>query len=600
MHANGGLDRSLDRREEQRMKTRRGFSLSLVLLVATIVMVVGAAIAALSSMSLNVTAQMLGRARAETLARSVVAQLRWELDQRVWNRTYPNIPHAFPDMAYARDALRKRFATLPLFPDQEQQAQGDEMHAWVDFNRPDWYSVDNLFSPTPTGGWADRGTTRTSVPPFSVDLVITTGVGDDPDHARDVRHFEAVISRVWPYAAYGVYASTLVNGASQIRGSVYDFASTVQIGSAALTDAPANACDVRGDIYSGLPQTDTPVKLLNTTLSGHVRYDVPGWGMSEVHPNPMSLFDVTKLLLPFADPLDATSTAEPLAVIYQPLPTGDFRRYTTVAEFQAMLGHQWPGTIPIPEAYLHQTNNLLNKVTIWRGSPLQPLTDLNPYRGRIDFRAPFSQHRPIAKGETDIYAGARVMVDSMTLENGYYFTPSLTNHFAVVSGEKTVEDLWTGNPRGPATMRLNNAVLRVDGDLDVRDLWGDNSTLQVNGDLYLNGGRLEAGNKGMLIIADNVIMETHGDFRGLIAARKNLVLQPLKTGERLSMRGAVLCGGQRSGYTPLDASGQACGEINTSAGSLIISSTALQYDCKYTRALNRLGVTRTLIFREQQ
>lgn len=210
-------------------------------------------------------------------------------------------------------------------------------------------------------------------------------------------------------------------------------------------------------------------------------------------------------------------------------------------------------------------------------------------------------HRPIGENEPDPYADARVMVDSVTLENGYYYAPSLTNHFAVVSGDNQVEDLWTSNEQGPAKMRLNNAVLRVDGDLDVRDLWGDNSTLQVNGDLYLNGGHLEAGNKGMLIIADNVIMETRGDFRGLIAARKNLLLQPLASGEHLSVRGAVLCGGRKAGIMLIDASGHRYAEIDGNrSGSLLITSTALQYDNKYTRALNRLGVTRTLVFRELQ
>lgn len=581
------------------MKGQRGFSLSLVLMVATIVMVVGAAIAALSSMSLNMAAQMLGDARAETLARSVVAQLRWELDQRVWNRTFPNIPHAFPDMAYQQDALRKRFATLPLFPDEGQHAQGPNMRAWVDFDRTDWYSIDNLISPAPTSGWTDAGTTRTSVPPFSVDLVITTGLGDTPDQARDVRHFEAVISRAWPYATYTVFAATIIDGDSQVRGSVYDLASTVQVGSADDPGAPRERAEVRGDIASGLPQSDAPVKILNGTLSGRIRYEVPGWGMSEAHPNPMALFDFTKLMQPIADPLDASNTIPPPTGGYRPLPSENLGSYPHVSAFQSLLHLRWPGTVSATQAFFDESDRLLDRVTVWRGSPPQPLTDLSPFRGSVRFRPPFSLHRVLGEDETDIYINARTLVDSMTLENGYYFTPSLTNHFSVSSGDGQVEDLWTGNADGPATLRLNNAVLRVDGDLDVRDLWGDNSTLIVDGDLYLNGGHLEAGNKGMLIMADNVVMETRGDFRGLIAARKNLVLRPTNGGERLSIRGAVLCGGRKAGRLLVDASGRHyTGFESDGSGAMLINSTAIQYDSKYTRALNRLGVTRTLLFRE--
>lgn len=364
-----GLDNSEGRREEHAVKHRRGFSLSLVLMVASIVMVVGAAIAALSSMSLNVAAQMLSRARAETLARSVVAQLRWELDQRVWNRTYARIPHAFPDMAYGQDAVRKRFVTLPLFPDDEQQAKGDELNAWVDFASTDWYSIDNLLSPLPTSGWTDRGTTRTSVPPFSIDLVITTGLGDTPDQARDVRHFEAVISRAWPYAAYAVYAPTAVDGASRVHGSLYNFTSTVRIGTPDAADATQDRCEVRGDVYVGLPESDGPVKIFDGALSGRIRYDVPGWGMSEFHPDPMALFDVAKLMQPIADPLGSTDTSPPSVGGYKPLPKNGVYSYPHVAEFQAVLGHQWPGTVPIPQAYLDRTNHLLGRVTIWRGTP---------------------------------------------------------------------------------------------------------------------------------------------------------------------------------------------------------------------------------------
>ena len=139
----------------------RGFSLALVLLVSSIAITVGFAIAALSSVSLNLAAQTLNQARASALARGVVAELCYELDQRVWKKN-PWGVSGFPDMAYGSDAIRERFRTLPLFPDPDQHVMEGALRAYVSFDGSDYFSVDNLNFAEPCPGYTDKGTARRS------------------------------------------------------------------------------------------------------------------------------------------------------------------------------------------------------------------------------------------------------------------------------------------------------------------------------------------------------------------------------------------------------------------------------------------------------
>lgn len=606
---------------------QRGFSLALVLLVASIAITVGFAMAALSSFSLNLAAQTLNQARAQALARAVTSQICFELDQRVWNKN-PWELSTFPDLSYGSDAIRQRFRTLPLFPDPGQKVLDGSLNAWVDFDSPKWFSVDNLTFEEPRPGYADVGTARASVPPFSLSLIVNTGIGDNLETAADPRHFESVICRSWPYAAYGLKPAIRVSGGSVVRGGLFDQTSVVQVG-----DASTDAVAVQGDICVRKERKDTVITTgPSSTLSGRVRYGVtppvgPTYdtmsddaispmGEDEMGPVGVDSFQIpvpesalqpsadgvtgsTNHLDPFnAHPMDGLSTFQPVYV--------STSSTVTLAEIRATLVSQWPSSVPMPQSLRDwirdQTNRILTRVSIWHGNPLQKLTDLSVYSGRIKFRFPAKATKATsgfgAYGE-DGSVDARVLVEALNLSDGIYCIPhSVTNHFGVeTSDSSVVEDLWTGNRDGPSGVNLQDAVLIVMGDLDIRGLKGDNSTIYVTGNLFLHGGKLEAGNKGMLVLASNVVIEAEGDFRGVIAAKGSVKLQPLPGTGRLKVRGAVMAEGRGGSKCIQDASGTV--RLEPSA-PLVIDNTTLLYDRSYTKVLNRVGTCRQLVFREVQ
>lgn len=561
----------------------RGFSLALVLLVSTIALLVGAAVAALSSMSMSLAAEELGRSRARALAMGVLAQVRYELDRESWRRS---VPKDAPSMRN----LRARFASAPIFPDPNPEILQGGLQAWVDFAHPHWYSVDNLLGGEAAASCRDAGTSRTSVPPYSLDLVVMTGAGDTPDRAADARRFEAVITRIWPFAVYSADAPIRIDSGARIRGSVYAANSPLTVG-----DTSGALPLIKGDLCSGLPREKKPVQVKTGALEGKIRYDVPTWGRGDGDPQALTR-ELTLLM-----PLDGSSP-EDFVPPYKPLPESTARRFSTIGDFQVLLGGRYTGKVG---AGLHNlTNRLLERVTVWHGSPLTQLRDLNVYRGHINFRLPWDHQGNSLEAEGSFFR-ARILIDDLELQDDYYETPSISNHFAVMNVisngfttyETLAEDLWTGNPKRPASLRLDNCVLKVRGDLDIRDLSGENSALIVEGNLYLNGGSLDSGNKGMLILANNVIMEARGDFRGLVAARGNLWLKPLASGERLTMRGGVLVGGEALKNALRDAVGTVL-QGASSTRSCAIGQAIVIHDTRYTRSLNRFGVSRLSLFQE--
>lgn len=591
----------------------RGFSLALVLLVSSIAITVGFAIAALSSVSLNLAAQTLNQARASALARGVVAELCYELDQRVWKKN-PWGVSGFPDMAYGSDAIRERFRTLPLFPDPDQHVMEGALRAYVSFDGSDYFSVDNLNFAEPCPGYTDKGTARASVAPFSVSLVVNTGLGETLDTATDKRHFESVICRAWPYAVYALKPSLQLSNGTVVRGSVYDRVSDVRMGE---SGKPPVA--VQGDVCVMKERGVAKVVAAgSSTVSGRVRYGVrPPVGRTfgtdtsaDAEPVGIGSFQVPvpesaqrasggaapAHLDPFnPNPLEGMQGFRPTPVVLKcPI---------SVLELWLYLGSLSEYVVLIPfirEMLLSATDTALKRVTIWHGNPPQPLDDLNQYRGAVSFRFILAAATAAtgfgAYGENGALLTV-VLAESVRLNEGVYILlGSITNHLAVDRpGSTESEDLWTGDASGPSTVELTDAVLIVLGDLDIRGLKGDNSTLYVTGNLFLRGGSLDSGNKGMLVLANNVIIDASGDFRGVIAARGSMRLKPLPGTGRLTVRGAVMAEGNGGMAAVQDSTGVI--RVDPAA-PLIIDNTTVFNDRRYTKALNRVGTCRRLVFRE--
>lgn len=134
------------------------------------------------------------------------------------------------------------------------------------------------------------------------------------------------------------------------------------------------------------------------------------------------------------------------------------------------------------------------------------------------------------------------------------------------------------------SLRLRNAVLYVAGNLDLAGdvtgrhtvgIEGSNSTLIVNGTLALSGGRLDSRDQGLVILANDIVMRAHGDYRGLIIAKNSLTIlsDGATTGDSsktLTIRGGVICG-------------------NKKKGNVILRSVRIIYDPVYMKALHAFG-----------
>lgn len=572
------------------MNKSRGFSLVLVLLVASVVLVIGAAIAVMTTLSLNMTSRLLGQTKGELLGRAIAAQLRYELDRRVWLEPNPypgGAAIAYPDMSLA-EGVKKRFQ-LPLFPDPTPRVLDGTHVAWVDFDDTrSCYSTDNLNSDDPVHGWLDQGTTNKTVPPYSLSLVIHTGNGDTPRNVQDHRCFHALIRRTWPYAAYSLNAPTTIGLGTRIQGNVYGYRDKVTVGT---TNAPGltPSATILGDVKSGLPEESAPLQVLPDALvQGRTRYGVPFIRGPGNEKEAMALLGFQA---------NVPGQGDAYVDVGPEMPQGSARVTAAISsinlkQLEAML--VWIRTMnragPIGR-FVNLLNesilSLVDKINLFVMNPSDP--EVPFLRVSWEQAASLIRFKQGTEGEVvgvDLAYTARqfddekfhILLDDLNLSDGvYHLDKSLLNHFVTGSGAT----LYTGTTH-PAKIRLENAILRVDGDLDVSDVYGVNSALYVNGDLYLAGGTLSSGDKGMLILANNIRVDARGVFKGLISAKNTINFMP---GDRrrppLVIQGAVLAGGM----------------FGSTRGNQI-QNTTINLDPRYLKALNRLGTATTVIFQD--
>lgn len=135
-------------------------------------------------------------------------------------------------------------------------------------------------------------------------------------------------------------------------------------------------------------------------------------------------------------------------------------------------------------------------------------------------------------------------------------------------------------------LRLRNTILYIGGNLDLSSdaagrhavgIEGSNSTLIVKGTLALSGGRLDSRDQGLVILANDIVMRAHGDYRGLIIAKNSLTIlsdvgsaRGDTTDKTLTIRGGVICGNQRK-------------------GNIVLRSVRVVYDPVYMKAVHAYG-----------
>jgi hypothetical protein len=177
-----------------------GGALAVVLAVVSILLLAGLALGTLATLSLNLSRQSYLHSRCLLLARSGTAEFiarvaRLEASRPLeLGRTEPlDLAAHFPDTQILPGC---RVAFDP----------GREFH-----------SVDNSLSELPAQSWFDRGTSRHSVPPFTVELVLTVEL----EGQREV--YRALLQRIWPFAAYARRGAVALAGTPDLSGGTVGY-----------------------------------------------------------------------------------------------------------------------------------------------------------------------------------------------------------------------------------------------------------------------------------------------------------------------------------------------------------------------------------------
>lgn len=252
-------------RTPRRPRTPRGGALLLVLLVLALLVVIGFALGDLCVVSLNMSRGYLGTSRAGMLAQAATQHFMVAFDLA-----------SAKSRGSGLDLSRNEGTTLDLtslyesgegIPNTESPEMKGKVTVTFDAGRP-WHSTDNSLSEYPKAGWLDRSTSKRSVPPFSVELLMTVNV----DGVE--RHYRAIISRLWPFAAFTPRGAIVICGSPESDATVVN-PSTVEgaIGTLGSTQEGGGGFGLtRVDVSGGrrLPKAPAAQLLLGTRTNAEI------------------------------------------------------------------------------------------------------------------------------------------------------------------------------------------------------------------------------------------------------------------------------------------------------------------------------------------
>lgn len=144
-----------------------------------------------------------------------------------------------------------------------------------------------------------------------------------------------------------------------------------------------------------------------------------------------------------------------------------------------------------------------------------------------------------------------------------------------------------------------NVVISAAPGAQSEVLRGTNATLIVKGMLRIDGGRVDAGGNGMVIIAGRFFLRASGSYNGLLVGREGGAFFGQSEGSQpgLHIRGGVLLGAQRTTLAfPNQVRGPE-GELNTISNpqpdmelrTFTVAGTRIEYAPQYLRGLNQFG-----------
>lgn len=565
------------------MRRPRGVALATALMLLALVLVIGLALASSSMLSLNLARQSYLDTRCSLQARSCVNELIARLDKL----------QASADITLFNP---KPTDLNKTFPGRPELVPG----CWVTFDHNEsGYSTDNLLGEGPVAGWADHGKTTTSVPPFTLELIL---------HARQggyERSYRALVRRTWPYAVYSGSGPIILTGDPEPNAQ------------------PDKGSHVRGRVHSAVRESipwyalaaeqalPTPRNMLFSLMTSGLRVQRDNLVPAQVGPALLLAAESYTLL------------GSPAAGRPHDVPAGfTLNRTPQVPSSGRSEGNSLKGSIDYTDELKKKNRqpevtdgNTFQGTVNYREAARSPLSDIdpgtgdgyqswlpparvfiarNPANGKIVGQdvVPWPPQNPLAVYPNEakpIY----LLWDEVSLSGG----PGKSSYY-VVPGHlvnRIITENPTAYPEGPVVgdlgvrqygfgLKLEDCVLHVKGDVDLCDLTGDDTqikgiegngaTLIVEGQLSVNGAEIRAGDRGMVIYAKQINLAGVADFSGLLVASDSVSVVP-QPGKHVKIRGGIVTHGNPSVVEGLPG--------------IVLRNVDVQYDPRYLKSLSSCG-----------
>lgn len=556
---------------------RQGVALPTVLGLIAFLLTIGLAIGTVSTLALNMSRQEYVDVRATMLARSALTRTVTELEGESGGGALSAATVEPEDLLQGINLVEEMDST-------------DRVTVTFDRSQPA-YSSDNSASDLPLAGWTDRGTNRTSIPPYTLELILRV------ETQGAERLFRVFLRRVWPYAVYVrsgplVIAGTPNGPASRVEGDVFatwrhdaaggglhdpgngpglaqreylagwypvEIDAPVTVGPQLLRYEPPTRQELERDgtrVLSSLVVGAGPGGRLgdrSNRLEGDIRYHdsadrelAPHIGPGNEHVgevearSPVEPDPLLSIQLP--DPSDYTPVSLPFSLASGPTLLADATgAYPVGGPFTRTRGGRSD-----PPAEVHLLTDVVN---------LSPQTNSTG-------------------GDTDTHYRVGSLAGKVHLTNRGVWPLDETLATLLAGLGYTVP--WEGFlvEESAAGIDLRDCTLVVDGDLDLgaydssllTSLSGDNATLIVTGTLVVAGGELNARDRGMVIYANDLILKAGGEYRGLLVGANSVTILP-RDDQTLTIRGGILCG----------------------SGGLLLRSAEVVHDPRYLKSLQGAG-----------
>ena len=626
----------------------RGNALISVLAISGVLFLLSFVVASICMADLDFASSFRTHVQDEQLARAAIAQFTYEADQATVN----NSPlESSPSTDWAA-----RYAGAPVFPDGGSHLPGTVSITFKP-SAP-YHSVDNSQSSLPAAGWSDRGTSKLSVPPYSVSLVMQTQTGSQRDA------FEAIIQRRWPYVLttpgpireVGTFGSP-ISGLGGLSGGSFGGALSGSSGSAWSPDPVlVSSLASSGSAMSSTTSSTSPASLTSAVNGGvyclNGNLTIPDPSIGQLNPPPISN-QLAKLLANLQPPQAASNqlvVGGQISDGVQTLNSIDNSLQGNV-DFCAPAGapagvsvsasNQWTGS---------------SRFSVWTNRDLTRLSKLLVMPGSTGF-TPISPPELVEEGTANPANPAQtepflMLVNNLTLGSaGAVSGPLFSNPTKILINESmgnlrlayhapgssgapllSLDSPITTDYSGK-TLELNNCNLYVNGDLVMGNptalpgsgpgpitLKGSNATVIVNGTLCLSEASIDAQTQGMVILCRYLICQSTGYYRGLIMVQNGAIFYPREDPSLtpLELHGAMVIGGTGSFPSQSDLNSEAqlsqqqlndsssglqqwLSERVSSSGAFVpgmtIWSSQLIYEPRYLPTLHGLGYSELLSLR---